>query len=340
MIKHQIKHNRRFYILLIFVFLSFLPFTIVSFIYTFKNEYVNIISLGVFLFFCFSLFYIIFSILNSSYIIEIHENYIVLKKFFGIINQTIYFSEFKNWSEYNSPYYSKLNIYTIKDKFSIYSNEYNQYEIIKKVVLENATDKSFVDNLKFKRLSKNILIIFMSILIIFAILFLIFHKTEKQIISKNTLSEVSGQIDTIYVTKDKNGSRLYLKLLEFNELEFVIFDQVFYKIDEKILVTINKNDTVSLLIDNIDYNGKILKTIELGFWKKHLEYEKISVFELKTKKGYLITLKDINNELLADNDDNILFFVISGLIIISCSIILFLTIKKKITLTYNSRQCK
>lgn len=217
--------------------------------------------------------------------------------------KTIYISEIKSFNEIekNSATGKEkcLTIFTDRFRYKISSSTYTNYEQLKATLTKDKfrnTHSEEVWEYKMKNYSGWAQIVF-GLMIIAGIIYSD-NFNEKEI-NSNKLTTINGTISNeLKISKRKSKRWIDLKVEEYPGFTFKLNGDNFHASNSKSFVAkVKKGDKIELDILIDAYQKKLIKSKELSFWEKGVNYELIQIFGLRDHHKTYLKLTDINNEL-------------------------------------------
>lgn len=278
---------------------------------------------GLFGFLCLIAIYSLDSIL-------IYSDHLKVKSIFGNTKKVIYLKDITTWTEIEKETkhtkWTDLTIYTDRTKFKLSSSIYNNYPQLKSALVKGKTRDLQRQNNWFRRNNLYYAIGFT----IFGGLFLYaayhFYLTKDSEINYSELHTITDVItNKAEIEKGSKGSRsIRIKLKSYPTFSFDIAGNGYsatYSSDY--VANVKISDTLNLDIMKDEYQMKITKEKQLGFWDKTVNYSFISVYGLRDKNNTYLTLSDYNNEHKSDTPIGIWLFGLVGLFVLGSGLYLF-----------------
>ena len=256
-------------------------------------------------------FFGLFAIIIFLFVFRIHkvlvfEDKILKKSIFGYSRNIIYYDEIIDYTEIvkdnTSGNWSEFTLHTNNKTFSIISKDYeNYYELCAYLKSKSVLNKTKSLKIKNKTpLIGKIIIVCIAVFFI-CFLFLLFnmflHRNDA--INYNELSQISGHVtNKIEVSKTARGSRsIHIRLDNYPEFSFGISGVACDATDdEKLIENVKIGDELTLKINTDEYEKKITKRKELGFFDKYSDYIHIGVYELRDNNYTYLSLDNYNIE--------------------------------------------
>lgn len=271
-----------------------------------KQEYPQIVGLilGI-LFGTFGLFSIHSIWRMNKYYCD--DKKLVIKTIFNTHKKTIYLNNITHYNEIDKKNkYSKwkdLTIYTPTGKHKISSSIISKYGQLKaRITLGKKRDfhseKQWVFNNNFK-----FGVGFILLGLIFTIGMLRIYYKKDEIIHKSQLSTINATIDNhLKIERKKSSQRIKITLKEYPSFIFEIsginFKAAF---PSQIVSDLSKGDLIELDIMTETYQKKLLKTKDLDFWDKTINFNLITINGLRKGNKTYLHLSNINNEHYKDS---------------------------------------
>jgi hypothetical protein len=259
-----------------------------------------LIAGGFFGFFAIIIFLFIFRI----YKVFVFEDKILKKSIFGHSRNIIYYDEIIDYTEIvkdnTSGNWSEFTLHTNNKSFSIISKDYeNYYELCAFLKSKSVLNKTKSQKIKDKTplLGKIVIACCVTFLICFLCLLFNMFLHRNETLNYNELSQISGHVtNKIEVSKTARGSRsIHIFLDNYPEFNFGMSGSAYSALEEsKLLENVKIGNELTLKIKTDDYEKKITKRKELGFFDKYSDYRHIGVYELSDNKYTYLHLDDYN----------------------------------------------
>jgi hypothetical protein len=253
--------------------------------------------------------------------LEIYKDRLEVRSFFGRLKRTIYKSEITNWMEEEKQAktrsWKKLLLFTGKKKYCIPEALHKNYYSIKKELTRGIKrDPEFETSIQNKEM-KQMGWIALAIGIFFYGLCYHYRCKEREIKARDliTVKQVIASPIKIYTGRGRTSG--LLKLKDYPDFDFEI-DKSAYKAltTETLPAKVRTNDTIFIDIPDNDYQMKLTKEKELGFFDKTINYREIPVYGLRDKNTTYLTLDGYNESNCSSiNSDNTLYGVIATIAI-------------------------
>jgi hypothetical protein len=197
--------------------------------------------------------------------------------------------------EYGLYSYDELTIYLRQEKIKLYSNAFNNFEDLKKILTDNKKEGKPDDA---KKTIWGFLILLAICLPVSYWVIGSFLNPDSDLVNRNDLTEVTGTLKFKPETmrEGKYEKKIELNLVEYPDFNFKIGSIAFDVTSiSNFLFDVNQGDTVMLYITKDDFNKKLKELIPMTFWEKHLHHEMVDIYELRNKNYQYLTLDDYNS---------------------------------------------
>lgn len=262
--------------------------------------------------------------------ILIYSDHLKVKSIFGNTKKIIYLKDIITWTEVEKETkYTKwtdLTIYTDRTKYKLSSSTYKNYPQLKSALVKGKTRDLQRQTSWFRR--NNLYYAFGYTIVGGLFLYASYHfyLTIDNEIKYSKLHTVTDVItNKAEIVKGSKSSRsIRIKLKSYPSFNFDIAGNGYsatYSLDYVSNVKIG--DTLSVDIMKDEYQIKITKEKQPGFWDKTVNYSFISVYGLRDKNNSYLILSDYNNEHKSDKPIGIWLFGLVGLFVLGSGLYLF-----------------
>jgi hypothetical protein len=312
-------------VILVLIGIGFLSITFYMYTLAMETDYIQIgwaiLSL---LFGVFGIFSVLSIFLLNVFVIS--GDKLIIKSVFGYIKNEINildivsFTEIEKESKYDK--WKELVIFTQISRYKISSNLTENFEQFKNAIIQGKQREVHYENLWRKRVNRNLGIGFLTIGLLFVILFINGIKNSNDRILEKDLTTIESIItNKIEIIRPSKGSPyIKIELKDFPNFLFNVSNNVFYATNTELFNSnVKKGDTLFLAISKEEFETKITKEISPGFLTKHFNYQFISPYKIWDKKNIYLDLNAYNEINQSDNKASrwivlliCLFFIGSG----------------------------
>jgi hypothetical protein len=261
--------------------------------------------------------------------LEIHKDRVEIKSLFGRMKPTIYKNEILAWTEIEKSNKGKswkvLTLYMGEKTYRISSNSYKNYELIKDELVEDKERDIELEIQQNKKELKQLGFVLLSAgAFLLGIFFYQYSNANKEITPADLTTVEQVVTSPISIQKSSKGHRsIRLKLKDYPDFKFEI-DNTAYKATaaDEFVANVQTGDTLFVDIARSEYQMKLSKEKELGFFNKTVNYRTIDVYGLRDKNQVYL-----NNENYNENNHsnrNTGFWVVGILGVIGAGVGLFL----------------
>lgn len=128
----------------------------------------------------------------------------------------------------------------------------------------------------------------------------------------------------IQLTRSKRSKTLILNLKKYPELNFQIGGSSLRQFTYENLIEENKSgDTITIFVEDKEYQSKILKKEKIPFPANFLHADKITVVEISNKNRKYLSLEEYIDDERQNNYLGVAFFGLAGLFLIFGGIVIF-----------------
>jgi hypothetical protein len=253
--------------------------------------------------------------------LEIYKDRIEIKSLFGKTKQPIYRKEITSWTETDHRSKGKswqaLTLYLGEKKYSLSSNIYKNYDQIKEELVQGIMRDSELEQTLKKKKFKQAGLLFLSFGIFFLGLFFYNYSNKSKALSSTDLTRLEQVVTSpIAIHKGSKGKRsIRLRLKDYPDFKFEIDDNTFRATNaEAFVANVETGDTLFVDVITNDYQKKLTKEKELGFFDKTINYRTIDVYGLADKNNAYLSLQSYNENNQSMGDFRFWFWGILGAI--------------------------
>lgn len=239
--------------------------------------------------------------------ILIYSDHLKVKSIFGNTKKIIYLNDIVTWTEIDKEnkyiQWTDLTLYTDRTKYKLTSSNYKNYPELKNAIVAGKTRDLQKQNAWFRRNNLYYAFGFTILGGLFsyaAYHFFLIRINDLKYSELQTIADVITNRAEIEV--GSRGSRsIIIKLKSYPLFRFNIVGNGFSATHvSDYVANVKIGDTLNLDIKKDEYQMKLTKEKELGFWDKTVNYSLISVYGLRDKNYSYLTLADYNSEYKKD----------------------------------------
>jgi hypothetical protein len=233
--------------------------------------------------------------------LEIHKDRMEVKSLFGRMKSTIYKNEILAWTEMEKSTRSKswkiLRLYMGEKMYRISSNSYKNYELIKDELVEGKERDIELEIQQNKKELKQLGLVFLTAgIFLLGIFFYQYSNVNKKVTAADLTTIEQVVTSPISIHKGAKGRKsIRLKLKDYPDFKFEI-DNTAYQATaaDAFVANVQTGDTLFVDITTPEYQMKLSKEKELGFFDKTINYRTIDVYGLRDKNHVYLTNENYN----------------------------------------------
>lgn len=233
--------------------------------------------------------------------LEIYKDRVEIKTISGKLKQIIYKNELTAWTE--TTHSSKgrswqvLTLYAGEKKFRFSSNVYKNYEAVKEQLVHGIDRNSELELALKKKGLKRGALLFLCFGTILLVLFFYKYSNKNRIVSAADVTQLQQVITSpVEIHKGSKGARsIRLGLKDYPDFTFEIGSNTYRATAaEDFVANVKTGDTILVDIMTSEYQKKLTREKELGFFDKTVGYRTIEIYGLYDKKYEYLTLAGYN----------------------------------------------
>ncbi len=259
--------------------------------------------------------------------LEIYKDRLEIKSMFGKNKLTIYRDEITAWTEVESNSknisWLELTLYTQEKKYLISGNIYKNYEPIKEELIKGKERDVEIEIQIRKKRAKTLAALFISVGIIFLFIFFYQFMSKNKALTPADITTLKEVITSdVRITKGSKGSRsICLDLMHYPDFNFEINNTTFKATAaDDFVANVRTGDTIEVEIATDEYQMKLTKEKELGFFDKTVNYRTIAIYGLRDKNRAYLLLAGYNTVKFSIKDFRFWMMGIFGLIALGAGV--------------------
>lgn len=200
-----------------------------------------------------------------------------------------------------------LTIFTKDSKCTISSSSHSNYELLKKELARGKKKNSFAEKMWHYKIRRRYGIGFSIFGLIFLSLFGRIHLKDDVEVLQDQLAKIEGiVVNNVEVKTTGKGSGTRSIEIELEEYPKFIFNLGGSGLDatnvNSLVNNVQQGEKIEIKILKDQYQKKITKEVELGFWDKTINYRIIGIYGIKDKQNSYFSLEQFNRNTIVDRN--------------------------------------